>query len=91
MESKTGLILDECFTRHLTGPEHAEQPERIAAVQRALADSRLIESCALFEPAPVDLSLVLANHSQAYIHRLQEHCAAGETQIDCADSAICLE
>ncbi len=91
MGSKTGLILDECFTRHLTGPGHAERPERIPAVQRALASARLIEQCALIEPVPVDMSLVLANHSESYIDRLSEHCAEGENQIDCADSAICPE
>jgi len=91
MGSTTGLVLDECFTRHLTGPGHAERPERIPAVQRALASARLIEQCALIEPVPVDMSLVLANHSESYIDRLSEHCAEGENQIDCADSAICPE
>ncbi len=91
MEYTTGLILDERFTRHLTGSEHAERPERIPAIQRALAASRLIEKCTQIEPMPVDLSLVLANHSQGYIDRLREHCASGKSQIDCADSAICPE
>ncbi|MCH8853563.1 MAG: histone deacetylase, partial [Planctomycetes bacterium] len=91
MKSTTGLILDECFTRHLAGSAHAERPERISAIQRALAASRLIEPCTLIEPESVDLAVVLANHSQAYIDRLREHCALGKSQIDCADSAICPE
>ncbi|MCH8970384.1 MAG: histone deacetylase, partial [Planctomycetes bacterium] len=91
MESTTGLILDECFTRHLAGSAHAERPERISAIQQALASARLIERCTLIEPEPVDLAVVLANHSQAYIDRLREHCASGKSQIDCADSAICPE
>jgi acetoin utilization deacetylase AcuC-like enzyme len=89
MGSTTGLILDECFARHVTGPEHAERPERIPAIQRALTSAQLVEQCALIAPTPIDLSLVLANHSQAYIDRLREHCASGKNQIDCADSVIC--
>ncbi len=83
--------MNECFTRHLTGSGHAERPERIPAIQRALASARLIEQCALIEPVPVDMSLVLANHSQSYINRLREHCASGKSHIDCADSTICPE
>ena len=87
--SSTGLVLDDCFARHATGPAHPERPERIPAVQRALAAAQLVEQCAIIEPAPVDMSVVLANHSQTYVDRLQEHCRSGKSRIDSADSAIC--
>ncbi len=87
----TGLVLNDCFTRHETGPGHVERPERIGAIREALATSQLLERCTVIEPAKVELSLVLANHSQAYIDRLEEQCRTGKSHIDSADSAICPE
>lgn len=89
--SATGLVLDDCFTRHDPGAGHAERPERIPAIQRALASARLVEQCTIIEPERVDISRVLANHSQVYIDRVEEHCRSGKSLIDCAESAICPE
>ena len=87
----TGLVLDDCFARHDTGPGHAERPERIAAIQQALASGQLVKQCSAIEPEPADMSLILANHSPAYVDRLAEHCRSGARFIDCQDSAICPE
>ena len=47
--TSTGLVLDECFRRHDTGPGHAERPERIRAIATALQESGLIDRCRRIE------------------------------------------
>ncbi len=88
---RTGLVLDDCFKRHLTGPGHPERAERLDAVRRDLTEAGLVERCRLIEPSAIAMDRLLANHAESYIQRLKQHCAAGEQHIDCVDSVICPE
>ncbi len=87
--TSTGLVLDDCFCRHDTGPGHAERPERIRAIATALQESDLIERCRRIEPLPAQKQWVLNNHTEDYFERLQVACQAGEQFIDTPDSIIC--
>lgn len=88
MASITGLVLDERFQQHDTGPMHPERPERLKAITAALEGAGLVEACTRVGPRPVERRWLQSNHDDAYIDRLQRACASGQRHIDCADSAI---
>ncbi|RJP34316.1 MAG: histone deacetylase [Phycisphaerales bacterium] len=87
--SGTGLILDPVFKTHDTGPHHPERPARIDAIIEALTTAGLVDRCVRLAAAAADPEELLANHDRAYLERLHRYCVAGESHIDCADSAIC--
>ncbi len=89
--ARTGLIQDERFLHHRTGPGHAERPERASQIAKVLDEQGLSAMCTTIEATPIDPSLILRVHSQSYIDRLARACAEGAPFIDVPDSAICGE
>ena len=89
--ARTGLIQDNRFQRHATGPGHPERPERLAAIAEALSERRLDEACTAINASPVDMALVRSLHTPAYLDRLESACRTGLAYIDEPDSAICTE
>ena len=89
--ARTGLVQDDRFQRHDTGPSHPERPERLAAIARALDERGLAARCVPVEFGPIDMEQVRRNHDDAYIQRLERACREGKPIIDVSDSAICRE
>jgi acetoin utilization deacetylase AcuC-like enzyme len=89
--ARTGLIQDDRFQRHDTGPGHPERPQRLAAIATGLRRRGLDQACTPIEFEPIDLALVRRNHDEAYIERVRRACASGARYIDVPDSAICPE
>lgn len=87
----TGLVLDEVFCRHLSGPGHPERPQRLIAIADELDRRGLTSRCRRITPVPVDSDLVRRSHSEAYLLRLADACRRGEPYIDTPDSGICPE
>ncbi len=85
----TGLIQDERFQRHDTGPGHNERPVRLAAIAEALGKRGIDEACTAIDVSPVDMQLVARVHDAAYIDRLRAACEGNLPYIDVPDSAIC--
>lgn len=85
----TGLIFDERFYEHETGPHHPERPQRLITIGERLHTSGLIERLTpiSFEPASPDW--VRRVHDQAYVDRLRAACDDGISCIDVPDSGIC--
>ncbi|HUU84277.1 MAG TPA: histone deacetylase [Phycisphaerae bacterium] len=87
----TGLVMDERFERHDTGPGHPERSARLVAIRKALDEGDLARTCERVEPEPVDLAALYRLHEGAYVDRLREACRRGAPYIDVPDSAICPE
>ncbi len=87
--AKTGLVLDERFERHDTGPGHAECAARLKAIRKVLAESGLDRRCLRIEPVPVSDVVLHRIHEPAYVGRVEATCRKGATYIDVPDSAIC--
>ncbi len=85
----TGLVMDELFQQHVTGPGHPECPQRLAQIQEVLTSRGLADRCERIEPKPIDPDSVLRTHTGEYVERLAGACASGESFIDTPDSAIC--
>ncbi|MBN1489183.1 MAG: histone deacetylase [Phycisphaerae bacterium] len=88
---RTGLVADERFLRHDTGPTHPERPDRLRAISAALAEGGLVDELVRIPVEPASMHWIETVHHPAYIERLRQACADGRRFIDVADSAICPE
>ena len=69
---RTGLVYDDRFLLHDTGPGHPERPERLTAIRRGIEDAGLLPRPTLIEPVPARLKWVEAVHSPKYIYGFEE-------------------
>jgi acetoin utilization deacetylase AcuC-like enzyme len=82
----TLLYRDPLFQRHETG-RHPERPQRLAAIDRALAEAGLAELCRLGEYRPVTAEQVERVHHRDVIERARQAAQAGGGYLD-ADTAV---
>lgn len=87
--ARTGLVLDEVFQRHLTGPGHPERPERLVAIADGLKQRGWTDRCVRIAPQAIDFELLTRVHSRGYVDRLAKACERGAAFMDTADSQIC--
>ncbi|NOS99144.1 MAG: histone deacetylase [Phycisphaerales bacterium] len=87
--ARTGLVLDDVFQRHLTGPGHPECPERLVAISDRLIERGLADRCTRIAPRAIDVEFLSRVHSRGYVDRLARACERGDAFIDTADSQIC--
>jgi len=86
---KTGLVLDECFQRHVTAPGHPERPERLAAIAQELEARGLVDRCVRIDPVAARRDQIRRVHDDDYVARLEDICFRGKSYIDVPDSSIC--
>ncbi len=85
----TGLVYDERFLLHDTGPGHPERPDRLRAVVNELRDGGLWDRLDHISFQPAERSTIQSVHEAAYIDRLEAACSSGLPFIDEPDSTIC--
>ena len=88
---KTGLLFDERFLRHQTGPYHPEVPERLTAIYRGLQQGGLLDHLTLIPARPADQRWIETVHSVGHIRRFEEACLMGKSELDHPDNQICEE
>ena len=86
---RTGLLYDERFTLHKTGPEHPEAPERLTAILRALEEADLLSKLIPIPATAAKMKWVEKVHSPEYIHRFGEACTLDLGELDSRDNQIC--
>ncbi len=86
----TLLLRDARYLDHQTG-EHPEQPARLKAVDRALAEAGLLDQCTRLKPKACSMDQMLAVHSAEYIQTAQADVAAGRSQLSTGDTTVCPE
>lgn len=89
--ARIGILLDDVFKQHDTGPGHPERPMRLDAVRAGLERAGVLSMCERLAPVPVEEAVLRRLHTPEYIERIAAACAAGEHYIDAHDSAICPE
>lgn len=87
--SRVGLVFDERFKLHLTGPGHPERPQRIDAIRAGLEWAGLLTSCERIAATPVEMDVLTRVHDPHYVERVRKACEDGEPFIDTRDSMIC--
>jgi acetoin utilization deacetylase AcuC-like enzyme len=85
---RTGLLYDERFLLHKTGPGHPESPERLAAIHRALEESDLLPNLVPIPATPAKMKWIEKVHSPRYIYRFEEACMLDLGELDNADNQI---
>jgi acetoin utilization deacetylase AcuC-like enzyme len=88
---RTGLLYSEHYTRHLTGPNHPERPERVRFVYEHLKREGVLESFVRCEPLPADPEWIENVHSPAYVGHVRASCLSGSRVLDSLDTEICPE
>ncbi len=86
-----GLVMDERFEGHDTGPGHPERPARLARVRRALEEGGLARRCRRIPLVEAPDELLALVHDPAYVGRVEEACARGERFLDSMDTGVCRE
>jgi len=84
----TLLVSDPIFLEHLVPPGHPERPERLRAIDRALADEIFAALERRTAPAPVSEETIAFAHDQRYIALIRDNVPAqGFTRLD-ADTTL---
>jgi acetoin utilization deacetylase AcuC-like enzyme len=86
-----GLVMDPCFEEHLTGPGHAERPDRLSHLRAVLERSGIADRCDRVPLETADDVLLELVHDKDHIRRVEEACRQGRTFVDSMDTAICPE
>ncbi len=88
---RTGLVFDERYLQHLTGPLHPESPERLQAAIRGLEESGLLPRLVRVPAKPGPQHWIEAVHHIDYIMRFEEACLMGMDEFESPDNAICAD
>ena len=88
MARETGLILDSACLNHLTGPGHAERPERFQAVAEALDRSGLLKSCRQIKARTANEDDIHLVHTHAYMSKVRRDITRRSTTLSTGDTAI---
>ncbi len=84
----TAYLYDPLFMKHGTGPGHPETPERLAAINGAIAAAPYYGDLVKIRPRLPDMKYVELVHSKSYIQRVREEIAGGITCLDAMDTVV---
>ncbi|HOW18290.1 MAG TPA: histone deacetylase, partial [Phycisphaerae bacterium] len=88
---RTGVVWDERFLLHDTGPGHPERAARLRAILDGLSRSDVNDHITRIPGEPVDTEWIAEVHDVEYIDRVREACERGEGWIDVRETTICRE
>ena len=69
--TKSGLVYDDLYLQHDTGPNHPEQAQRLTAIIEALKASGLLNKLLPIAPVPAEKSIIELCHESSYIGRFK--------------------
>ena len=86
---KTGMLYDERFLLHETGPGHPESPDRLKVIMRGLKDSGLLSKLISITATRAKLKWVKKVHGAGYIKSFEDACTCDIGELGCTDNQIC--
>jgi acetoin utilization deacetylase AcuC-like enzyme/formylglycine-generating enzyme required for sulfatase activity len=84
--SNTGLVYDDIYLEHKTGPGHPERPERLRVIKRRLEESNLLGQLTLVKPRKASLDWITSVHRPDYVERVKRSCEDGVGWVDSPDA-----
>ncbi|OVE73380.1 hypothetical protein BVX94_04015 [bacterium B17] len=87
----TGLVYDDVYLKHLTGPGHPECPERLKAIMKRLEASGLLKRLVRIAPSVEPMEWIKTVHSAGYVKHVEKSCLSGQGYVDTMDSPACEE
>jgi acetoin utilization deacetylase AcuC-like enzyme len=88
---KTGLLFDQRYMLHETGPYHPETADRLVAVFRGLKEGDLLGKLLLIKASPAERSWIEMVHDPAYIDSFNDACVAGRKEFQHPDNQMCCD
>ena len=84
----TLLVSDPIFLEHLVPSGHPERPDRLRAIERALADDAFAALIRRDAPTPASVETIATAHDESYIALIRDNVPAeGFTRLD-ADTTL---
>lgn len=87
--NKTGLLFDERFLLHETGPYHPEVPDRLIAIFKGIKDADLLPRLTPLKAERADLKWIKTVHDRNYIDRFGDACISGKKTFEHPDNQMC--
>lgn len=87
--AKTSYLYGDIYLEHKTGSFHPESTERLVSINKAIYSSGLKEKLHFVEPVKSDIDVVLLNHDENYIKKVEQACLTNQRFIDSKDTEIC--
>lgn len=84
----TGVVYDQVYQRHLTGPGHPERPARCEVIINALSEKALEGQLLRLKPHPARKEDMLACHKAEYLATVKRDIAAGNRRLSTGDTAV---
>lgn len=78
---QTAIVRSDAYLDHETG-SHPESPDRVVAIDRALAAAGILDHRLIIEPRPAPLERVLAVHRPALVDRVRAAAERGGAWLD---------
>lgn len=85
----TGLVYDEIYLKHDTGPHHPERAQRLTAIFEALEVAGLLDKLMLIKPAPADRSVLALCHEPTYIDMLENAVNSAISYLHTPECPLC--
>lgn len=87
-ESKTSILLDRIYEKHVPGPGHPERPARYEAVAEALKQLPAAEKAPRIPVRHATEEEILLCHTPDYIQTVKDDVARGARDLSTGDTAI---
>lgn len=84
----TGILLDELYQKHDTGPGHPEQPDRIRVVMETLKKSGVLEKSSRLTPREAEVDELCLCHPKSYVELVRKEVAEGLEVLSTGDTPI---
>ncbi len=88
---RTGLVFDDRFLLHDTGPDHPETPERLKVIYAGIEAAGLLPKLVLIPARRVEEKWVRTVHAEGHIRRFEEACRCGYAEYGHVDNQLCGE
>jgi len=75
--TKTGLVYDELYLLHDTGPHHPETAQRLTAILETLEDAGLLNKLLRIKPVPAERGVLELCHESSYIDSFKNAVDSG--------------
>lgn len=87
----TGVVYDDVFKAHDTGPGHPESIKRYEAIMGKLLKADFADSLLHLKPQPVDEENVERCHEKKYIAIARDDITSGKSALSTGDTTVCRE
>lgn len=88
---KTGLLYDDRYLLHDTGPYHPEAPDRLSIIFSGLEQSGLLSKLVRLEGSMAEMKWIELVHDKAYVERFKSVCKAGRRSFESEDNQLCYQ